>query len=322
MKDARAELEPGSRHPEPRVQNLKPRSDDGFSLVESLVSLGLLLVVGSVAVTALIRMTEAQGTIWNRTEMHSGVRSATELLQQEVGQAGRVALPAAVTIPAAITNAGTQTVTLSSASGIFVGELVTIDTGSNQETVTVTAVNAGANQITASFIDSHAANAPVSVLGGFAAGIVPTNMANGSTASVLKLFGDINSDGSMVYIEYTCDTAGGNLYRNVMAYNAGAKPAVTPSQVLLNNIQPNPGAAPCFTYQQQTVTGTTYVTDVAITLTVQTQIKDPVTKQYQMETKALLNVSPRNVFNAWQLASIGSNNRIQPIPASVTALLQ
>jgi hypothetical protein len=139
---------------------------------------------------------------------------------------------------------------------------------------------------------------------------------------VLKLFGDINGDGIMVYIEYTCDTASGTLYRNVMPLSAAAKPAVTASQVLLNNIQLNPGGAACFTYQQQTVAPNTFVTDVAITLTVQTQQKDPVTKQYQKETKALLNVSPRNVFNTWELAGIGELNRIQPTPASVTNLLQ
>ena len=60
---------------------------------------------------------------------------------------------------------------------------------------------------------------------------------------------------------------------------------------------------------------------VAITLTVQTQQIDPVTKQYQKETKALLNVSPRNVFNAWELASLGLTDRIQPTPASITNLL-
>ena len=38
-------------------------------------------------------MTSAQATIWNRTQMHSGIRGATEVLQQEVGQAGRVTLP-------------------------------------------------------------------------------------------------------------------------------------------------------------------------------------------------------------------------------------
>ena len=65
----------------------------------------------------------------------------------------------------------------------------------------------------------------------------------------------------------------------------------------------------------------TFVLDVAITLTVQTQERDPVTKQFQLETKALLNVSPRNVFNTWALASIGYTDRIQSIPGTVTNLI-
>ena len=48
---------------------------------------------------------------------------------------------------------------------------------------------------------------------------------------------------------------------------------------------------------------------------------DPVTKQFQLETKALLNVSPRNVFNVWELASIGLTNRVQPMPPSILVLL-
>jgi len=132
----------------------------------------------------------------------------------------------------------------------------------------------------------------------------------------------------MVYIEYSCDPlpgGTGNLYRNVMAYDqATAKLAPTSSQVLLNNIETNPNATPCFTYMPATlptVGGVSYVLDVAITLTVRTQLIDPVTKQYQTETKALLNVSPRNVFNVWQLASSGTFNRVQPMPPTVTALL-
>src|SRR5580765_3981926 len=45
-----------------------------------------------------MQMSGSQKTIWNRTEMHSGIRGATELLQQEVGQAGRVTLPNKVTL--------------------------------------------------------------------------------------------------------------------------------------------------------------------------------------------------------------------------------
>src|SRR5207244_12449955 len=104
-------------------------------------------------------------------------------------------------------------------------------------------------------------------------------------------------------------------------------PPLTTCPMVLSNGYANPDGNPpaCFTYQTTalSVQGTpfTFVTDVAITLTVQTQQVDPVTKQYQTETKALLNVSPRNVFNVWQLASLGINDRVQPTPPSVTSLL-
>jgi hypothetical protein len=150
---------------------------------------------------------------------------------------------------------------------------------------------------------------------------------NGSTANVLKMFGDINGDGNMVYVEYTCDPINDHkLYRNSMPFDNATKPKVSDALVLLNNIQQNPAGTPCFTYQVTnpiTVQGQplSFVLDVAITLTVQTQQLDPVTKTFQQETKALLNVSPRNVFNAWELAGMGYTDRIQSTPASITALL-
>jgi len=318
------------------------RRDSGFSLVELMVAMAIMMLISGAAVSALLKMTSAQTTIWNRTQMHSGIRGATEVLQQEVGQAGRIAFPNTVTLGGAI-SAGTATVTLNcsgscasgttAVSGMFVGEKLTIDSGcydtsnpcnatSRIEVVALTAVDTSANQITAVFAKDHASGVPVQVFGGFSAGVVPSTTTSGSTATVLKLFGDINADGNMVYIEYTCDTTSGNLYRNSMAWNATApSPAATQSQILLTNIVANPGGTACFTYQTQNVNGTDYITDVAITLTVQTQQVDPVTKQFQTETKALLNVSPRNVFNVWQLASLGINDRVQPTPPSVTSLL-
>jgi hypothetical protein len=59
-----------------------------------------------------------------------------------------------------------------------------------------------------------------------------------------------------------------------------------------------------------------------VTLSVQTQDIDPVTRQFQIETKTLLNVSPRNVFHTWQLASMLETSRVQPTPPSILALLQ
>lgn len=297
------------------------RDDDaGFSLPELLVSMLVLSVVIGIATQLLLQSVNGQRTTWNRTQMHSSVRGAIELLQQEVGQAGLIALPGPVTLSSAVAT-GVQTIGVSSAAGMFVGELLLIDTGGLQETVALTAVDTSSNLITGAFTQAHAAGAPVAVVGGFSHGIVPPSMADGSSGTVLKLFGDVNSNGQMVYVEYLCDTVNQRLSRNMVAWDATTKPAWTPAMILLNNVVANPGGSPCFSYQTEVVAGNTYVTAVAITLSVQTQQIDPITRQFQIETKTLLNVSPRNVFHAWQMASMQETNRIQPMPATILALL-
>ncbi|HKT79312.1 MAG TPA: prepilin-type N-terminal cleavage/methylation domain-containing protein [Vicinamibacterales bacterium] len=321
----------------------KLHNDSGFSLIELLVSMAVLLIVSSIVTTALLQMTHSQTTIWNRTEMHSGIRGATELLQQEVGQAGRLSTPtpvrltepvgAATSCDAANPTLNAVEVGVTSIDGLFATsgvneayELMTTMDGDSQETVKLAALNSAGPKITACFTKAHADDTLLMPMGAFATGVIPpTGVVNGSSASVLKLYGDINGDGNMVYVEYRCDTAAHNLYRNVMAFDAASKPAVTDSEILLSNIIDNPGGTPCFTYQTTSmiVQGTpfTFVLDVAVTLTVQTEQLDPVTKQYQTETKALLNVSPRNVYNAWMLAGMGYTDRIQSTPTSITALL-
>ncbi|GAC1625627.1 MAG: hypothetical protein PVS2B2_08590 [Candidatus Acidiferrum sp.] len=328
-------LQPGKeRSPKMRRQHA------GFTLIEALVSLLILVGVSGIVMYGMNQLLYTQGTIANRTEMHTNVRSATEFLEQEIGQAGKIALPnptvpvtllTAVVAPVPPATSVHATITVSSGTGMFNGEQLLIDPGSNQETVTVSGLAAGGSSFTTDFSNGHAAGVPVNVLGAFSAGIVPPSTlcgvaACGSTGTVLKLFGDINSDGNMLYIEYHCDTVNGFLYRNQMAFDALAKPAETPSMILLSNLLPNPNdlsgaAVPCFTYQTKTVGTNDYVTDVAVTLTEQTQNPDPRTHQFQTETKALLNVSPRNVFDVWELASHKFTNRVQPIPASVTNLL-
>jgi prepilin-type N-terminal cleavage/methylation domain-containing protein len=299
----------------------QPHRDAGFSLPELLVSLLVLSVIVGTVTQLSMQMSNGQRTMWNRTQMHSSVRGAIALLQQEVGQAGLVALPGPVTMTTAAA-VGSQTVGVSSTAGMFVGEKLVIGTGSDQETVTITAIDTTANLITASFVQSHISGVKVAVLGAFGQGIVPPSMTNGSTATKLKLFGDVNDDGQMVYVEYTCDATTGRLSRNMMPWNATSKPALTVSNILLTNVVANPGGSPCFSYQTETVVPNTYVTSIAVTLSVQTQDIDPVTRQFQVETKTLLNVSPRNVFQAWQLASMKENNRVHPIPPSILVLLQ
>jgi len=314
-----------------------------------MTSLAVFVLVSSIVMSGLIQMMKTQGTVANRTEMHTSVRSATELLQQEIGQAGRISLPAAV-LPVTMTGpivAGPlpQTFNVSSTTNMFPNMLLDVDAGQNFEVVTVTAVAAGS--ITATFTKSHGtATVPIQVSGAFGTGIVPpTNaglpcatagytafpgLAAGSDCNTLKLYGDVNGDGNVIYVEYTCDNAvnPGLLYRNEVlnAMNVGAvKPAVNPSMYLLNNLQPNPDGSGCFNYQIQnaSINGVSlpFVTDVAVTITVQTQLRDPQTGQFQQETKALLNITPRNVLYVWEAASLGEVPRAQQMPVNISNLL-
>ncbi len=277
-------------------------------------------VLSGIAMSAMLQMTRAHGTLWNRTAMRGGARSAVELLQQEISQAGRIAVPGAPKITPAVA-VGTQTVAMTSVAGLFVGEELLVDTGPSQEVVTLTTINTTTGAITAVFLKAHAAQTVVSVLGAFASGVVPTTATNGSSGTVLKLYGDLNSDGTMVYVEYRCDTAGGKLYRNVMSFAAAAKPALTSAHVLLDDIQANPGNAPCFVYQQQVLGTDTYVVGVSLTLTTHTRFIDPLTRALEVETRVLLSVTPRNILDVWRMASAGAARRVQPMPASVRSLL-
>jgi type II secretory pathway pseudopilin PulG len=307
-----------------------PRSDvsSGFTIIELLFSMGIVLVVSAGVIDGMMRMAQNNRTLANRSGMNAGVRNALELLQQEVGQAGQVSLSGTVTTTGAIA-AGAATVTISSTAagsataGMFVGEQLSVDKGAEKEIVTITALTS--TQITATFANAHGANTRIETVGAFSSGVVPTTTANGSTGTELKILGDINADGSLLYVEYRCDFDAGRLYRNAMAFDAAAKPDPTVEQVLVANLQPNEGDSDaeqdCFTYHERTVAGTTYVIGVAIALTAQTQNIDATTRLAQTSTRSLLNVSPRNVFNAWQMAGVPRTDYIQPMPAATVLLL-
>ena len=327
-----------------------------------MISLCVLALVLGYITSGMMQVMRTQGTMQNRTEMHSNVRNATELIQQEIGQAGRITLPSDTitngTTLTASAAAGATTLTVNSVTGMFCGMYLDVDTGANYEFVQVSSTSPCILVKTLTLANAttfpHAATGvPVQVSGGFASGIVPPGPTysyngytgtypNGSTGSVLKLYGDINRDGSVRYVEYVCSqgtsaAAPGYLYRNVTsgAISATSKVPSSTGSVLLANLLKNPTNAttgltpPCFIYQMNPtagVSGNNYVLDVAVTLTVQTQQVDMGTSAtaptFQQETKALLNVSPRNVFDVWRLDGDPLHpEKIQPIPPNITTYL-
>ena len=155
------------------------RDEAGTTLIETLVSLALMLIVSAGVMEGIVRLSHVQSLVFSRSAMHDGVRSATELLQQEVGQAGSVSLPAGTQLTGAVTVVGVATVGVSSTAGMFVGEKLVVDVGATEETVEVTAISAGTpGKFTGNFTMTHNASSPVSVRGGFASGIVPCASAS------------------------------------------------------------------------------------------------------------------------------------------------
>ena len=115
---------------------------------------------------------------------------------------------------------------------MFVGEYLVIGTGDTEETVAISAIN-GTDPHLSRPLSRKLTRQPSRsrCRARSAAGVVPkhnadgTVNADGSSDTVLKIFGDINGSGQMVYVEYTCDLAKNVLYRNQMDFDAGVKVA-------------------------------------------------------------------------------------------------
>jgi prepilin-type N-terminal cleavage/methylation domain-containing protein len=301
----------------------------GFSLVELLASMAILLVVSGGMLSAISLSQQSYARTEMKSDMYENVRGVAELMTQEIGQAGLVSLPKS-TIAAVAKGVQTPVVTqsgASSAASMFVGEQVLVDAGNlKEELVTLTAVTA--TTITATFANAHLAATPINVLGVFPSGIVPTTAGptSPSTANILNIVGDINSDGSLVYVRYVCTpgttAAPGTLTRSVTTITPGVN-TTSANQTLLTTVVGGVGAA-CFQYIQPAAvtvgaTAYTFVTNVGFTLSVQATRVDPQTGVYPTMTKSFLNLAPRNVLAGYELASASPQvaNRIQATPPNV-----
>jgi prepilin-type N-terminal cleavage/methylation domain-containing protein len=317
-----------------------PPTCAGFSLIEMMLSMALILVISGATLSAVSYYQQSFGRTEVQSDMYENVRGVAELATQEVGQAGLVSLPSSTppTLSAVVTaNVAAQTVNVSSTTSMFKGEQLLVDAGVTSEELVTLAADPTGTAINGIFTKSHASGASLNVLGVFPGGVVPPSAntltcvqpngatyttTDGSTCTILNLYGDINADGSLVYIRYTCNPgslgAPGTLTRSVTTITPGVN-TISAAQTLLSTLVANPGGTPCFYYTTNTVGGTTFVTNVGLTLSVQTLTRDPQTQQYLTMTKSFLDLSPRNIGAAFELANAPSTNRLQAAPANVAA---
>ena len=295
-----------------------PVACEGFSLLEMMVSIALIMVISGGIFSAISSSQQSYARTELKSDMYENVRGAAELMAQEIGQAGLVSLPASTLSAVVSANAIAQTVNVSSTASMFVNEQVLVDASTNnEELVTLTAVSA--STITGIFGKPHAAGVPINVLGVFPNGVVAPATTDGSTANVLNIFGDINADGSLVYVRYTCTpgtaAAPGTLMRSVTTILPGIN-TLSASQTLLSTVVGGTGAV-CFQYTTAAAAGFTFVTNIGFTLSVQATRPDPQTGVYPQMTKSFLNLAPRNVSTGLELANVGITTRLQPTPANV-----
>lgn len=280
----------------------------GFSLIELLVALIVLMVIMGAALILMSGYLNTYGGEQLRDAQRDALRGAADLMTQEVGQAGYLGFQSS-SLGGAVTVLGSQTVSIAASAStpyLFTGENLLVDAGTSEEAVTVTSVGAGT--ITAAFAKTHSAGAPVNVLGVFPTGVLST-----TSGSTLDLYGDVNADGTLQFVEYSCNSAAQTLTRSITPITAASKNG---GQVVLNNLVANPGGTACFQFQTATAaaTGATlYVTNVTVTLTVQTAAPDPTTGAYHTLTYAF-NLAPRDVLAALALAEINDTGRLQPAP--------
>jgi prepilin-type N-terminal cleavage/methylation domain-containing protein len=315
----------------------------GFSLLEMLVSILVLLIIAGGVISIIGYSQKSYAGTELRSDMYENVRGVAEMMEQEIGQAGLVNLPSpSPTLSAAINTINTsQTVNVSSTASMYVGQQVLVDASvAKEELVTLTGVTA--TTITAVFTKTHAANVPLTVLGVFPNGIMPPTTASlatcatypagypgatdGSTCTTLNLFGDLNGDGTLVYVRYICNTAvtPGTLTRSTTTITPGVT-TIGAAQTLLSTLIANPSGTPCFQYTVAGPSGTLaapqnyFVTNVSITLSVQATRPDPQTLAYPTMTKSFLYLAPRNVLAGYEQAAAGNNSRLQASPTNVTS---
>ena len=149
----------------------KRKQPDGFTLLEMMVSLTVMLMVAGAAFAALDQSQKVYGTQEVQSDMHASLRSAFELMTQEIGQAGSLNFTPTTTSAAITAGVRRRLLPLRRRPTFSWASNSQSTRESNLEIVSVTALPA-TNQITGIFTLSHVSGVPVSAQGAFPNGIL------------------------------------------------------------------------------------------------------------------------------------------------------
>jgi len=326
------------------------RTDEGFTLLEFLISMVLFLVVAGAILGALLSYQQRYRGLQLRSDLDQNMTAALTQMSEEIGQAGTVSTAilkadtvplegstgAVITLNGSVSGTGTsQTVSVGSTDNLFVNEKVSVGTGSTEEVVEITSL--GSSSITATFTEPHASGDPVVPTGVFLMGIIPPYLPAGSglsstavsTSQTLKMFGDFNGDGTDQVVVYDCTGASAT---NPVNLTRSATP-LSQTGGLDAGVIVMPRVVSCqFTYDCG-ATGTngsgacsasnnTVVNGVTLSITAESQGNDPQTGAPVKLTRTMVNIQPRNLLMGYaRYVANASDNDLQPTPSVYTTAL-
>jgi Tfp pilus assembly protein PilW len=298
-------------------QNARTRQSDGFSLLEILVCLLIMIPIMGAAVKLFSVGANQHASEQNSIDSNQEARSGLEIMTLEVAQAGSHGDRATTTSGSVTGNASAaQSLSVGSSAGFNVGDYIDVDTGADRESVKVTAVATGS--ISAIYRKTHTSGKPLRLFAlPYRTGVVkPSSLgSNASTdVTVLKFYGDVNGDGNLAYVEYAYDANNAQINRSMTPINQSSKNAALP---LITNIKPNSAQ---FTLQTD---GQGVVTSVTVRMTIQNTVKTvSAFEETALASKIVIPsaVAASALFAENQLN--GGISQLPPTPAQVTTWAQ
>jgi len=291
---------------------IQAKPEHGFSLPELMISLLIFLpIVGATFSLFSVSLGE-HNSEQSSAEMTQEARSALEMMTLEISQAGSRRDASTTTSAAVSGSPSEQSISLSSSSGFTPGDYVEIDLGNNNELRQITAV--GTSSITGIFSLNHTSGTPVRLYAQpYLAGIIPPvglGANSSTTTTTLRFFGDINSDGSINYVEYAYNAANAQITRSATPITQVTKNAATP---VISNIRAD---SPQFTLYTDS---SGIVTSVGVSFVVTSAWKTG--SKYQETPMSSTILIPSAVAGSTLLAEYnkyGGIYRFSPTPSRVT----
>src|ERR1700740_2772055 len=114
-----------------KTQMRRQTSNSGFTLLEMLISTAVMLIITGSVFGVLSFSQKIYGSQQCQADMHSGMRGVIELMTQEIGQAGSLAIaPKQVAAPGILAPAAiAQPMNVTSTAGMFVNAWLTVGFG-------------------------------------------------------------------------------------------------------------------------------------------------------------------------------------------------